>query len=124
MIGFYVDFKIQSPNVKEHWTKAYKRNKSNYLRLISAWRANGGQLIKAPCNVKITRLYNPSKQGKKLDSDNFIASCKSIRDRISGLIIPGLAAGRADDDDMGITFEYAQQEALRATFKIEIDTNV
>lgn len=121
MISFYVDFKVQSPNVKEHWTKAHRRNKNNYLRLIAAWRANGGQMIKAPCIVKIIRIYNPSKWQRLFDSDNFISACKSIRDEISNLILPGLAAGQADNEEHGINFEYYQKKGDATSFKIEIE---
>jgi hypothetical protein len=122
MIQFYVDFKIQSPNVNEHWSKAHRRNKNNYLRLISIWRKEKiGTHVKAPCTVKITRIYNPSKWERIFDSDNFIAACKGIRDELSNLILPGLAAGQADNEDRGITFEYYQKKGDGTSFKIEIE---
>jgi hypothetical protein len=115
MIELFVDFKIQSPNIQEHWTKGHKRNKNNFLRLIAEWRKEP-RVIKVPCTVTITRIYT-SRQ-KKMDGDNFEGACKNIRDRLANLIIPGLAHGRADDEDLGITFLYAQERGVKAMFKI------
>jgi hypothetical protein len=95
---------ISEANCSEHWSKKKKRHDIQ-KRWIKVYFKNEGQFIPLPCHVKLTRL------GKRLlDSDNLPVSMKWLRDEIANQLIPGLAAGRADDDKR-ITWEYAQEKS-------------
>jgi len=65
-----------------------------------------------PCTVHLIRI------GRKLDSDNLQGAFKYIRDAIAELLVPGLATGRADDDER-ITWEYAQEKG-KVGVRIEV----
>lgn len=92
--------KIQSPNVMEHWSKRYKRNEFNH-RLIRSQLLTPTIKIHLPCRIALERAAN-----RFYDMDNFIFSCKGIKDSIASLIL-GKKRGQ-DDDNPGITWVYKQ----------------
>lgn len=65
-----------------------------------------------PCNVRLTRI------GRRLDDDNLRGALKYIRDAIAELLVPGLAIGRADDDER-INWEYNQEKG-KVGVRIEV----
>jgi hypothetical protein len=93
---------VSEANCSEHWTKKKKRHDLQ-KKWIWAYFKRSGTKIPLPCHIKLTRL------GKKLlDSDNLPVSMKWVRDSIADQLIPGMAAGRADDDSR-ITWQYSQE---------------
>lgn len=64
--------------------------------------------IKLPCTVKLIR-----QSPRKLDTDNLPVSMKYIRDAIADHLIPGLAPGRADDDQR-LNWQYEQTTAKKS----------
>ena len=102
MIEIKVPYRLQSPNVKEHWSKTHKRNKKIRSLLLSYLPDLSN--CQLPCNVTLTRVGPRS-----LDHDNLVYAFKFIVDEISDKLIPGLARGRADG--LGnIEFEYKQRK--------------
>lgn len=72
--------------------------------------------ITLPCTIKLTRIAN-----RRLDEhDNLRCSFKWIVDYIADYIIPGKAAGRADDSDQ-IKWEYDQIKIKDKDFWIMIE---
>ena len=67
-----------------------------------------------PCTITITRL-SPG----HMDYDNLVVSQKWILDAVCDLLIPGLAAGRADGDPR-ISIEYAQERNKYYAVRIDI----
>ncbi len=105
-------------NKREHWAATHRRNKKNARVLKKLWMVEKDKPT-APCLIIIERLYNPSLKQKKMDDDNFIAGCKGIRDCIADLIIPNLAAGRADEEKRGLQFCYQQTAAKESATLIK-----
>lgn len=91
-------------NISDHWTKKHKRKKRLQLLLLSYWPA---VKIELPCVVTLTRVAPRS-----LDYDNLVYAFKNTKDFIADKIVPGRAAGRADDDDR-ISWEYGQKKGIR-----------
>ncbi len=72
--------------------------------------------VTLPCKITLTRYAE-----RELDShDNLPASQKFILDAICELLIPGLAAGRADGDKR-IEVAYKQEKAKRTTLRVDIE---
>lgn len=100
-----------SPNMREHWTVKYRREKRQKWACIAMLKPHRSQ---TPCRVVLMR------QGpKECDFDNLVASMKHIRDCVSDWILPGLAAGRADGDSR-IQWEYKQEKTKTYALLIEI----
>lgn len=66
-----------------------------------------------PCHIRLIRL-----SPRRLDSDNLVMAFKAIRDCIAAILIPGKAAGRADDSPL-ISWSYGQESGPLA-IRIEI----
>jgi hypothetical protein len=104
MIEFVLPIRtISENNFSAHWTKKFKLHRDQKTE-VKYYFLNKRINIQLPCTVKITRI-----SPRKLDSDNLQGSLKWIRDAIAEQIIPGKAAGRADDDPR-ITWKYAQEK--------------
>jgi hypothetical protein len=110
MIEIRLPIRLQSPNVKEHWTKTHKRNKrisqvigfslrtnSEVSRFASnidigiflaGFRKNEAMGFK----IKITLV----KLGRMFDYDNMVYAFKPVRDSICSFFFPDLAPGQAD----------------------------
>lgn len=98
-----------------------RKNKALFYLSVMEYRQNHPKmLIAAPCDVTITRLYNPSRKQKQWDIDNWIASCKPIRDMVADMIIPGLEPGQADSTSRGIHFYYDQDASQKKGVRIRI----
>lgn len=106
--------KLQSPNVKQHWAKAYQRNKK--LGWVVRQYLNFEQERPSlPVTVVIT-----SHRSREFDYDNLVASCKFLADTIADCLIPGLAPGQADSSKQ-ITFVYRQAKCKRGEEAVEIE---
>ena len=83
---------ISEANNTDHWTKKHKRKKDIAKKL----RSNLPNLSNChlPCKVTLIRVAP-----RRFDYDNLVISFKYIRDFLANLLVPGLAAGRADDDE-------------------------
>ena len=102
--------RLQSPNIQKHWTARHKETKQQQraVRLICKELPK----FQLPCEITIIRY------GKRnMDHDNFIYSCKYIRDCCSDMLRPGLAPGQADGTDL-ITWRYEQR--LYPKYQVEI----
>lgn len=92
---------VSEMNQKEHWAVAHKRHKKQKEGVKLYLTANA---IPRMFPVKVTMI----RVGKRrLDSDNLQAAFKYVRDAIADYFIPGLQAGRADDD-LGFYWCYDQ----------------
>jgi hypothetical protein len=119
MITINLTIRLQSPNVKEHWTQTHKRNKrysqsvkfllqtnseaqnlKQKLKEMSTHQTTNRLEIKA-ISVSLTRF------GRKMDYDNYVYGCKPIRDAICSWFFPQLKPGHADGLDI-FTFNYYQ----------------
>lgn len=123
MIEIILPIRLQSPNVKEHWTKTYKRNKrvaqvigfslrtnSEVCRLRDKLFSNtkvakNGKTSFKGFKIKITLV----KLGRPFDYDNMVFAFKAIRDATSSFFFPKLAAGQADCQDC-FDFDYLQEK--------------
>lgn len=121
MIEWILPLEIQSPNIKEHWSKTYARNNRNKRILRYQWQLLD-EKPNPPCSISIQRLYTPSLKGKRWDDDNMITGMKGIRDILADLLIPGKAPGQADNIEHGIKFEYDQLTARKKGVRIIIMT--
>src|SRR5947207_3226381 len=97
----------------EHWAYARRRHLNQKWLTIQALRKRLEE-TKLPCVVELTRIAP-----KKFDYDNLVASFKWIRDACAEEILPGLAIGRADDEDNGITFVYKQEKGTPKEYAVE-----
>jgi hypothetical protein len=87
-------------NMSEHWTKKRKRINAQKTEIFYSLV---NVKIKTPCKITLIRTG-----GKKMDYDNLVSCFKYIRDAIAEIIHPGLAIGRADDDE-SIEWKYEQE---------------
>lgn len=102
-------------NKQEHWSKAYSRSKKQKIRIKMLFLAER-PVISLPAHIKLTRIAP-----RALDhQDNLRMANKAILDEICNLIIPGLAAGRADSDPR-LTFEYAQERGKPKEYALKIE---
>lgn len=107
-----IPYRLQSPNIKEHWAKTHKRNKKLHL-LLNTYLPDLSN-CHLPCKVTLTRV-GP----RALDHDNLVYAFKFLVDEISDRLIPGLARGRADG--LGkIEFLYKQKRSKLKEYAVEI----
>lgn len=105
LISFTLPIQVVSEaNQFEHWIEAQKRHKGqkrsvNYLlKDLSLYRD-------MPLAIKLIRI-----SPRKLDSeDNLPMAFKWIKDAIADILIPGKAAGRADDSKL-LKWEFGQEK--------------
>jgi len=71
--------------------------------------------VDLPCTVVIIRC-----SPRLLDEDNYIFSCKGIRDSIADLLCPGLAKGQADGSKE-IVWYYIQEKSKKKYIRIKIE---
>jgi hypothetical protein len=116
MIDWTLPIRLISPNVREQWILRYKRNKKLHTLLLCMWQSTDTSSIKLPCKVTITRFC-----ARPFDHDNFLFSCKFIRDEISGFLRPEKARGHADGDGM-IKFEYRQEKGKGHSLRIQVSS--
>jgi len=114
-VSFSVPIKILSEaNNSDHWTKKKARKDEIRKEIRIEWIKIGCPYISLPCLIKITRIAP-----RELDFDNLVFSMRSVTNMIADLIIPGLAAGRADGDKR-LKFEYLQRKVPK-TYAVEIE---
>lgn len=102
-------------NKREHWSKAHSRAKKQ-KQVIKMLFLSEKPEISLPAHIKLTRVAP-----RPLDhQDNLRMAMKAILDEICNLIIPGLAAGRADSDPR-LTFEYAQERGKPKEYALKIE---
>jgi hypothetical protein len=105
---------VSEANSSEHWTKKHKRHRIQKGWVSAAMRSESKE-IDLPCHIKLTRLAP-----RILDKDdNLPMAFKFIKDQISDELIPGKAAGLADDDPR-LSWSYDQQKSKEKSVKIEI----
>jgi len=103
---------VSENNSREHWSKKHKRHRSQ-KRQIALFFLKEKPPVSLPCEIRLTRI-----SPRFLDDDNLSGALKWIRDAIADQLIPGKAAGRADDDKR-ITWTYKQEKGHPQAIKIE-----
>jgi hypothetical protein len=103
--------KVQSPNVKEHWTAPYQRNKFNHKKIKENLFLDKPK-ISLPCEIVLKRTGV-----RIMDLDNFVTACKGIKDSIASLILEKKRG--VDDDNPGIRWIYEQVKG-KPEFTIKI----
>jgi len=110
---------ISSANTREHWAVKHKRDKLQ-KEVVRAYLSGFKHGITTPCVIKLTRV-----SPRKLDGDNLQYAFKGIRDAVCSFIIPGLAPGRADDDErLQIEYEQIRDSSKVNGFKIAIECDI
>lgn len=104
---------LSESNVKEHWSKKYKRSMVQ-KKMIATAASLTLDKIKLPCCITLTRIAP-----RKLDEDNLVNAFKSIKDYVADMIIPGKAPGRADGDPR-LNWFYAQEKGEPKTYGVKI----
>lgn len=105
-------------NSSEHWTKKSKRHKMQKWFVKRAYHCDKPEFY-LPCTVTLTRIAP-----RALDlHDNLRMSLKWIADAVSECLIPGMAAGRADDDER-IKWEYRQEKGKPREYAVRIEIQV
>lgn len=113
-------------NKCEHWHKRYKRSQKQKdtirLLLIPEIKdlintVSKMRVMDVPITLQITLTRVAP---RKLDGDNLQISFKSIRDFLSDIFIPGLAPGRADDDEM-FDWKYSQRKGVPKEYSVDVE---
>jgi hypothetical protein len=110
MIIINLPIRLQSPNVKEHWTKTHKRNK-RIAQVIGFSLRTNSEVSRFVTNVDVATLLAEFKKnqttgfkikitlvklGRVFDYDNMVYAFKPFRDAICSFFFPDLAPGQAD----------------------------
>lgn len=108
-------------NNTDHWAKKHARKRVLKQLITVEWIAQGlhKRNIKPPVTITLVR-----QSPRSLDEDNLIGGClKWVRDIVADMIIPGLAPGRADEQSLGLNFEYGQEKSkvCKLIIKIKCD---
>lgn len=121
----YVDAQIPveliSPNVTAHWRAKLRQNRS-YKSVVNYELCFNQSLDAIKVDIKngtsiVVALHRHGR--KEMDYDNLVYAFKPIRDAIADLLLPGLAAGRADGDKR-ITWEYSQSAGKEYYIRISM----
>lgn len=105
---------ISESNTRQHWTKESKRHKQQKLSLWAELH-NRMPFIDLPCTVKFTRIAP-----RNLDAhENLPMSMKWLVDQMAEYLIPGKAAGRADDSKE-LKFIYDQEKGNPKEYAVKI----
>lgn len=112
-ISFAIMIKlVSSANVSE--IAYFKRRRDRQQAMLVRCGFNGQPKPPVPCRVVLTRLGT-----RTLGSDNLQYAFKKIRDEVADQILPGMARGRADDDER-ITWDYRQEKSKMDGIRVEI----
>lgn len=117
MLKIETDVNLISPNNKMHYMTLYKKEKKIKEKIRLLLNINKTKTLSFPLCVKITRFCK-----RFFDFDNYISSCKPVRDCIADFLIPGKAPGFADSSN-DIQWYYHQEKNQSATkdyIRIEI----
>jgi hypothetical protein len=113
-VNLTIPIKILSEaNNSDHWAEKKVRKDKIREAIDQAWLSLHEKPT-APCLILIRRIAP-----RLLDYDNLVYSMRSVTNKIAELILPGLAAGRADGDRR-LKFEYAQQKMAK-TYELRIE---
>lgn len=104
---------ISEANHGGHYITAYKRKKKHKMAVRIFLNPHTFPL---PCTVYLTRVAPRSLD----EHDNLPMSMKHIVDVISDILLPGLAAGRADDSKE-ITWQFNQRKGKPKEYALEIE---
>ena len=89
---------LSTANLREHWTKRYKRNKAHreagFLYTYKALHQANLDLTGQVALVRITTIGY-----RRRDNDNNVISCKGLRDGIAQAL-------KRDDGDVSLTWIY------------------
>ena len=103
-------------NIREHWTKGYKRKKEQRWAIQSYLKISLKEPPSLPVTVHLTRIAP-----RLLDSqDNLRSAFKGVIDTIADYLIPGLAPGRADGDER-IQWTFQQKKGKPKEYGLEIE---
>jgi hypothetical protein len=105
-LKIFLPIRLQTPNIKEHWSKTYRRNKRQ-AKTVALTCKQQLATYKLPVTITLVRIAT-----RTMDYDNMVYSFKAIRDCISSLLLPDLKPGQADGHS-GIKFEYRQNKQTR-----------
>ncbi len=123
MIEISLPIRLQTPNIKEHWTKTYKRNKRMKVAVGYLLRTNSElSRIAQDMGVSTSGWFKDKnaakgfkikvtfvKFGRTFDFDNMVYAFKTVRDTVCGFFFPDLAAGQADCQEC-FDIHYLQQK--------------
>ncbi len=106
---------VSESNSSEHWCVKSKRHKKQKMALKKTFLLER-PMLKLPCYVMLTRIAP-----RFLDAhDNLPASMKWILDGIADYLLPGKAAGRADDSNL-ISWGYKQEKGNPRQYGVKIE---
>lgn len=95
---------VSEANLCEHWVKSHKRHKRQ-KKLVAYYMSQLMLYRDIPLTVKLIRI-----SPRKLDKDeNLPMAFKWVKDAIADILIPGKAAGRADDSSL-YKWKFAQEK--------------
>ena len=117
-IAFELPIRIISElNNTDHWRTKHKRKK-----LIKS------EIINAMCSLKLPTIEDSTKilltriAPRALDEDNLIGAMKTVRDSVASMLLPGLAAGRADGAKH-IAWHYDQKKDKPKQYGLRVEIN-
>jgi len=105
-------------NSSDNWRKKAKRHSKQKLFIAKVFMVERPK-VQPPCKVTLTRIAP-----RNLDEhDNLRTSMKWITDAIASYLVPGKAAGRADDCK-AIEWDYKQKKGAVREYGVlvEIET--
>ena len=104
LVELWVDTRLVSPNVTEHWSRRSRRAaRQRDLVALTLFQALGARWHLEADPVRPKRVHFTAYVGRELDSDNLVSSLKNVRD---GLQDARLISGDAPRD--GHSFTYSQ----------------
>ncbi len=123
MIEISLPIRLQTPNIKEHWTKTYKRNKRMKIAVGYLLRTNPDlSRIAQDIGVSTSGWFKDKnsakgfkikvtfvKFGRAFDFDNMVDAFKPIRDVFCAFFFPNTKLGQADSLDC-FDIHYLQQK--------------
>ena len=116
MVAWHLPIKTASEgNCSEHWAIKAKRHKKQKA-WIKVTFLKERPCIKLPVHIVLTRIAP-----RMLDEHDILrSSLKWVVDALAECLIPGKAAGRADDSKL-ITWEYHQQKGSPREYAVKIE---
>lgn len=106
---------VSAANKNENFWVKHSRNKMQKT-IVKIYLSREIPVITLPCTVKLTRISPRSLDQK----DNLPYSFKWISDTIADYIIPGKAAGRADDSKE-ISWIYNQEKGKPKEYALRVE---
>lgn len=98
----------------EHWRTKHKRHKFQKETIADALSKQVKPEL--PCQIVLTRIAP-----RKLDEeDNLPMSMKWVKDAVADWLVPGLRAGRADDDKR-LSWAFKQERGAVREYSLVIE---